>query len=48
MESTGVACLFGSPRLAVYDRMGIPSDAQDYYVTDFSQAGFCIEAEGGN
>lgn len=48
MENTGVTCLFGSPCLAVYYRMGIPSDAQDYDVTDFSQAGFRVEAEGGN
>lgn len=28
--------------------MGIPSDAQDYYLTDFSQTGFYIETEGEN
>jgi len=43
-----VACLFGSPCLAVYYRMGIPSDAQDYYMTGFSQAGFFMETEDEN
>lgn len=48
MENRGVACLFGSHCLAVYDTMGIPSDAQDYYMTDFFHTGFCIETEGEN
>lgn len=47
MENRGVACLFGLSCLAVYYRMGIPS-AQGCYVTDFSQAVFCIETEVEN
>lgn len=45
MESTHVACLFGSPCLAVSCRVGILSDAQAYGVIDCSQACFCIEIE---
>lgn len=48
MENRGVPRLFGSPCLAVCYGTGIPSDAQDYYGADFSQAGFCIETEGEN
>lgn len=38
---TGVASLL--PHLTVSCRMGLSSDAQLYYMTDFSQASLCIE-----
>lgn len=45
MENTGVASLL--PHLTASCRMGISSDAQLYYMTDFSQASLCIETQAG-
>lgn len=43
MENTGVASLL--PDLTASCRIGISSDAQLYYMTDFSQASLCIETQ---
>lgn len=43
MENSGVASLL--PHLTATCRIGISSDAQLYYMTDFSQASLCVETQ---